>query len=77
MTDTRKPKTDFNGLKKLFWVAHKAFLKNHIELLNGKLSERCLCGVLMYELNKQLEIKGYIIITPMLSSIRLARKKNV
>ena len=59
MIGTRKPKTDFNSLNKLFWAAHKAFLKNHRELLDGKLSERCLCGALMYELNKQLEMNGY------------------
>lgn len=59
MIGTRNAKTAFNSLKKLFWAAHKAFLKNHRELLEGKLSERCLCGALMYELNKQLEINGY------------------
>lgn len=59
MISTGKPKINFDGLKELFWEAHKAFLKNHRELLDGKLSERCLCGALMYELNKQLEIKGY------------------
>ena len=37
----------------------KLFLRNHKALLDGKLSERCLCGALMYELNKQLEMKGY------------------
>lgn len=59
MIGTRKPKINFDSLKKLFWAAHKAFFENHRELLDGKLSERCLCGALMYELNKQLEIKGY------------------
>ena len=59
MIGTKKPKTDFNSLNKLFQEAHKAFLKNHRELLDGKLSERCLCGALMYELNKQLEMNGY------------------
>lgn len=59
MIGTRKPKINFDVLKELFWAAHKAFLKNHRELLEGKLSERCLCGALMYELNKQLEMKGY------------------
>ena len=77
MIGTRKPKINFDALKELFWAVHKAFLKNHRELLDGELSERCVCGALMYELNKQLEIKGYIIITPMVSSIRFARKKNV
>lgn len=59
MIGTRNAKTDFNSLKELFWSAHKAFLKNHRELLEEKLSERCLCGALMYELNKQLEMNGY------------------
>lgn len=59
MIGTRNAKTDFNSLKKLFWAAHKAFLKNHRKLLDWKLSERCLCGALMYELNKQLEMNGY------------------
>lgn len=59
MIGTRKPKINFDGLKELFWSAHKAFLKNHRELLEGKLSERCLCGALMYEFNKQLEMNGY------------------
>ena len=59
MIGTRNAKTDFNTLKELFWEAHKAFLQNHRELLDGKLSERCLCGALMYELNKQLEMNGY------------------
>ena len=77
MIGTRNAKTDFNTLKELFWSAHKAFLKNHRELLEEKLSERCLCGALMYELNKQLEMNGYNIITPMLSSISWERRKNV
>ena len=59
MIGTRNAKTDFNSLKKLLWAAHKAFLKNHRELLDWELSERCLCGALMYELNKQLEMNGY------------------
>lgn len=59
MIGTRNQKIDLESLKKLFWAAHKAFLKNHKALLDGKLSERCLCGALMYELNKQLEVKGY------------------
>ena len=59
MIGTRSPKINFDGLKELFWAAHKAFLKNNKALLDGKLSERCLCGALMYELNKQLEMNGY------------------
>lgn len=59
MIGTRRPKINFDGLKELFWSDHKVFLKNQWRLIEGKLSERCLCGALMYELNKQLEIKGY------------------
>lgn len=59
MIGTGKPKINFDGLKELFWSDHKVFLKNHRKLIEGKLSERCLCGALMYELNKQLEMKGY------------------
>ena len=59
MIGTRRPKINFDGLKELFWSDYKVFLKNQWRLIEGKLSERCLCGALMYELNKQLEIKGY------------------
>ena len=43
------------NLNALFWAANSAFLENHVILLNRGLSERCLCGALMCELNKQLE----------------------
>lgn len=59
MIGTRRPKINFDGLKELFWSDHKVFLKNQWRLIEGKLSERCLCGALMYELNKQLEMNGY------------------
>lgn len=45
----------FENLKAMFWAANSAFLENHVILLNRELSERCLCGALMCELNKQLE----------------------
>ena len=45
----------FENLKELFWAANSAFLEKHVILLNRELSERCLCGALMCELNKQLE----------------------
>ena len=45
----------FKNLKALFWAANSAFLENHVILLNRGLSERCLCGALMCELNRQLE----------------------
>lgn len=41
------------NLKELFWAANRAFLENYVSLLNRELSERCLCGALMCELNKQ------------------------
>ena len=47
------------NLKELFWAANRAFLENHVVLLNRELSERCLCGALMYELNKQLEKENW------------------
>ena len=47
------------NLKELFWAANSAFLENHVILLNRELSERCLCGALMCELNKQLEKRNY------------------
>ena len=59
MIGTRRPKINFDGLKELFWSDHKVFLKNQWRLIEGKLSERCLCGALMYELNNQLEMNGY------------------
>lgn len=45
----------FENLKEMFWEANRAFLENHVSLIRRKISERCLCGALMYELNKQLE----------------------
>ena len=50
MIGIRNPKINLDSLKELFWEAHKAFLKNHKALLDGKLSERCLCGVLCMSL---------------------------
>lgn len=47
------------NLKELFWAANSAFLENHVILLNRELSERCLCGALMCELNKQLEKRNW------------------
>lgn len=47
------------NLKALFWAANSVFLENHVILLNRELSERCLCGALMCELNKQLEKGNY------------------
>lgn len=47
------------NLNALFWAANSAFLENHVILLNRGLSERCLCGALMCELNKQLEKRNW------------------
>ena len=47
------------NLKELFWAANRAFLENHVILLNRGLSERCLCGALMCELNRQLKKRNY------------------
>lgn len=56
--DTSKSEINLKNLKGMFWEANRAFLENHASLLKRELSERCLCGALMYELNKQLEKNG-------------------
>lgn len=56
--DTFKSEINLKNLKGMFWEANRAFLENHASLLKRELSERCLCGALMYELNKQLEKKN-------------------
>lgn len=53
--DTSKSEINLKNLKGMFWEANRAFLENHASLLKRELSERCLCGALMHELNKQLE----------------------
>ena len=53
-----RDKNGFEKLKGIFLEANRAFLENHAILLKRELSERCLCGALMYELNKQLEKKN-------------------
>lgn len=57
--DITKQENGFENLKDLFWAANSAFLENHVILLNRELSERCLCGALMCELNKQLEKRNW------------------
>lgn len=52
--DTSKSEINLKNLKGMFWEANRAFLENHVILIRRKISERCLCGALMYELNKQL-----------------------
>lgn len=56
--DTSKSEINLKNLKEMFWEANRAFLENHASLLKRELSERCLCGALMHELNKQLEKKN-------------------
>lgn len=46
---------DYRNLKDLFWEANRAFIEKDLDLLYEDISERCLCGALMHELNKQLE----------------------
>lgn len=49
---------DYQNLKDFFWEANRAFIEKDYVLLDEELSERCLCGALMHELNKQLEKNG-------------------
>ena len=51
-------KNDYQNLKDFFWEANRAFMEKNYVLLDEDISERCLCGALMYELNKQLEKKN-------------------
>lgn len=50
-----KDENGFENLKAMFLEANRSFIENHASLLKRELSERCLCGALMCELNKQLE----------------------
>lgn len=47
--------TNYQKLKDLFCEANRAFIEKDLDLLYEDISERCLCGALMHELNKQLE----------------------
>lgn len=47
--------TNYQKLKDLFWEANRAFIEKDLDLLYEDISERCLCGALLHELNKQLE----------------------
>ncbi len=47
--------TNYQNFKDLFWEANRAFIEKDLDLLYEDISERCLCGALMHELNKQLE----------------------
>lgn len=50
--------TNYQKLKDIFWEANRAFIEKDLDLLYEDISERCLCGALMHELNKQLEKNG-------------------
>ena len=50
--------TNYQKLKDLFWESNRAFIVKDLDLLYEDISERCLCGALMHELNKQLEKNG-------------------
>ena len=50
--------TNYQNLKDIFWEANRAFIEKDLDLLYEDISERCLCGALMHELNKQLEKNG-------------------
>lgn len=52
---TSETKINLENLKAMFLAANRSFIENHASLLKRELSERCLCGTLMCELNKQLE----------------------
>lgn len=53
--DITRDENGFENLKEMFLEANRSFIENHASLLKRELSERCLCGTLMCELNKQLE----------------------
>lgn len=52
---TSETKINLENLKAMFLTANRSFIENHASLLKRELSERCLCGALMCELNRQLE----------------------
>lgn len=56
--DITRDENGFENLKDLFWEANRAFIEKDLDLLYEDISERCLCGALMHELNKQLEKNG-------------------
>lgn len=56
---TSETKINLENLKAMFLTANRSFIENHASLLKRELSERCLCGALMCELNKQLEKNAY------------------
>lgn len=53
--DITEKKNNYQNLKDFFWEANRDFMERNYLLLDTELSERCLCGALMCELNKQLE----------------------
>lgn len=56
---TSETKINLENLKAMVLTANRSFIENHARLLKRELSERCLCGALMYELNKQLEKNNF------------------
>ena len=53
--DITEQENNYQNLKDLFGEAHRAFMEKSYVLLDEEVFERCLCGALMHELNKQLE----------------------
>lgn len=53
--DITEQKNNYQNLKDFFLEANRDFMERNYVLLDTELSERCLCGALMHELNKQLE----------------------
>lgn len=56
--DITEQKNNYQNLKDFFWESNRDFRERNYVLLDTELSERCLCGALMCELNKQLEKNG-------------------
>lgn len=57
--DVTMQEYSLENLKELFWEANEAFIKNNRVLLKRRLSERCICGAFMCELNKKLEKRNW------------------
>lgn len=72
--DITEQKNNYQNLKDFFWEANRDFMERNYVLLDTDLSERCLCGALMCELNKQLEKTIVITIMLMLSLIGIKKE---
>lgn len=53
--DITEQKNNYQNLKDFFREANSDFMGKNYVLLDTEISERCLCGALMCELNKHLE----------------------